>query len=114
MGIEDITSEHIEQAMRNLDQRRGDTEKAYRVFGKAQFTLTVSTFLTGALWGAFMSAVQVWRALSRLNLNAPDEVLNDLRTSVFLMLTTYTACVVLVWVVFWQLRRRYKRVGGKW
>ena len=100
-----VTPEQIDQALRNLQQRRFESETQYSAYTMVRFALYWVVFGTGCVLGVGLSAI-VARAAESHYQEPHSWVLIG---GASLAVGTLAGVVVLV-----LLRRRYRKLGGTW
>lgn len=100
----EITPEHVEQAARNIAQRRLESVEVYRASMLMRLAEFVLTFAIGGVTFVTFSALAVYRA-QVMNQPALPFVLASFGVPLGFMAAAIVALCLL--------RRRYRRMGGQ-
>jgi hypothetical protein len=103
--LDKATPEQIDEALRHLQQRRFESEAQYSAYAMARFALYWVVFGAGCVLGVIVSAVVARAAESQYQ----EPHLWVLIGGATLAVATLAGVVALV-----LLRRRYRKLGGKW
>jgi hypothetical protein len=101
----DITPEQIDEALRNLQQRRFESKTQYSAYTLARVVLHWVVFGAGCVLGVGLSAVVARSA---------EQWYQEPMLWVLIGGAILAVCTLAAAVAFVLLRRRYRKLGGKY